>query len=74
MAMIRSYIIGTADQGDGMIAVTGTDGHGNYATVHCGHDKIIDGTVYVMLDAGIAKQARVKAALGRADEGNRDEG
>jgi hypothetical protein len=63
----RAYITQTFDHGDGTVTVTGTDGHDHVAQVTCGRDKLIDGTVYLMLDRAIAKVTRTVAALQRAD-------
>lgn len=72
--MIKVYIGQVVNQGDGNFAVTGSDEHGNTTIVHCGRDAIENGTVYALLELAIGKVVRTRAALGRADAGDREEG
>lgn len=71
--MSRSLISYTVDLGNGDVEVHGADDHGNQTIVHCGWDKIHDGTVYLMMDAALDKVRQTRAHLGQADASERTE-
>lgn len=73
MAVSRSLISYTEDLGDGNVAVHGADDHGNTAIVHCGLDKVHDGSVYLMLDAALGKVRQTRLHLRQADTAERTE-
>lgn len=73
MELNRSLITQTVDQGDGNVAVHGADLHGNQAVVHCGRDKIADGTVYLLLDAALDKVRQTRRHLGMVDRAEAEE-
>lgn len=69
----RSIITYTEDAGDGNVIVHGADGHGNQTTVHCGFDKVQDGTVYLMLDAALGKVRQTREHLGMVERAESEE-
>lgn len=73
MDVNRSLITYTEDAGDGNLVVHGADGHGNQTTVHCGRDKVADGTVYLMLDKALDKVRQTREHLGMVDRAEAEE-